>query len=114
MKKANSSKSRKVREATAKYRVDVGKEADMTLLEQIQKHLLKLPPEKQREVLDFVAFLQLRPSKLPDAATDVRRGNRIKELLTQTAKMKVFSDITDVVDWQRKTRKDRSLPGRAA
>jgi len=32
----------------------------MTLLEQIQKQLRQLPPEKQGEVLDFVTFLQLR------------------------------------------------------
>jgi Protein of unknown function (DUF2281) len=30
----------------------------MTLLEQIEKQLNTLPPEKQREVLDFIAFLQ--------------------------------------------------------
>jgi Protein of unknown function (DUF2281) len=30
----------------------------MTLLEQIQQQLRNLPPEKQREVLDFVTFLQ--------------------------------------------------------
>jgi hypothetical protein len=32
----------------------------MTLLEQIQQQLRNLPPEKQREVLDFVTFLQQR------------------------------------------------------
>jgi len=32
----------------------------MTLLEQIEKQLSGLPPEKQREVLDFIAFLQQR------------------------------------------------------
>ncbi len=30
----------------------------MTQMEQIQDQLLELPPEKQREVLDFVAFLR--------------------------------------------------------
>ena len=34
----------------------------MTLLEQIQKQLKQLPPEKQNEVLDFVNFLQQRSS----------------------------------------------------
>ncbi len=34
----------------------------MTLLEQIQQELRKLPPEKQHEVLDFVTFLQRRIS----------------------------------------------------
>jgi hypothetical protein len=33
----------------------------MTLMEQIQKQIRQLPPESQREVLDFVTFLQLRP-----------------------------------------------------
>ncbi len=32
----------------------------MTLLEQIEKQLNALPPEKQIEVLDFIAFLQKR------------------------------------------------------
>lgn len=32
----------------------------MTLLEQIEKQLSKLPPEKQSEVLDFINFLQGR------------------------------------------------------
>jgi len=30
----------------------------MTLVEQIQKYVKKLPPEKQSEVLNFAAFLQ--------------------------------------------------------
>ena len=32
----------------------------MTLLEQFEKQLSALPPEKQNEVLDFIAFLQQR------------------------------------------------------
>lgn len=32
----------------------------MTLVEQIQQQLSTLPPEKQSEVLDFIAFLQQR------------------------------------------------------
>ncbi|MDQ3004321.1 MAG: DUF2281 domain-containing protein [Chloroflexota bacterium] len=34
----------------------------MTLLEQIEKQLNALPPEKQSEVLDFISFLQQRLS----------------------------------------------------
>jgi hypothetical protein len=34
----------------------------MTLLDQIQRQLRQLPPEKQREVLDFVTFLQVQTS----------------------------------------------------
>ncbi|MHB8777352.1 MAG: DUF2281 domain-containing protein [Anaerolineales bacterium] len=32
----------------------------MTLLEQIQKEIMLLPPEKQGEALDFIIFLQQR------------------------------------------------------
>ena len=32
----------------------------MTLMEQIENQLRKLPPEKQSEVLDFVTFIQQR------------------------------------------------------
>jgi len=112
MKKVNSPKSRKVNDATAKYRVR--KESGMTLMEQIQIRLSKLSPEKQREVLDFIAFLQYHSLKLPEPTTDVKRGKRIKDLLIQLGTMKAFSDITDPVAWQRNTRKDRPLPGRAA
>lgn len=114
MKKINSSKSRKVRETTVKYRVDVRKEADMTLVEQIQNRLSKLSLDKQREVLDFVAFLQSHSLKLSEPTTNVKRGKRIKELLNQLGTMKVFSDIADPVAWQRNTRKDRPLSGRTA
>ena len=114
MKKANPSRSRKVREMKTKYRVGVRKESDMTLLEQIQERLLQLSPEKQREVLDFVAFLQLHSRQMPEPAIDAKRGKRIKALLTELARMKVFSEITDPVAWQRNSRKDRPLPGRAA
>ncbi len=36
----------------------------MTLLEQIEEQLSALPPEKQSEVLDFIAFLQQRANAL--------------------------------------------------
>ena len=116
MKKTNSSKPRKVQETKTEYRVRAGKESGVTLIEQIQKRVQKLSPDKQREVLDFVAFLQFHSPRLPEPATDVdvKRGKRIKDLLTQLARTKVFSDITDPVAWQRNTREDRSLPGRAA
>ena len=39
----------------------------MTLLEQIEKQLSLLPPDKQEEVLDFIAFLQQKSGVLPPA-----------------------------------------------
>lgn len=74
MKKLSSSKPRKIRETKAEYHVRVAKESGMTLIEQIQKRVLKLSPDKQREVLDFVAFLQLRSTKPSVPATDAKRS----------------------------------------
>ncbi len=37
----------------------------MTLLEQIQKEIQLLPPEKQSEALDFILFLQRQGSVKP-------------------------------------------------
>ncbi|MDL1911617.1 DUF2281 domain-containing protein [Chloroflexi bacterium CFX6] len=37
----------------------------MTLLEQIEKQLSLLPPDKQEEVMDFIAFLQQKSGVLP-------------------------------------------------
>jgi hypothetical protein len=36
----------------------------------------------------------------------------LKKSLEKLAKMKVFADIKDPVEWQRQIRKDRPLPGR--
>jgi len=38
----------------------------------------------------------------------------LKKSLEKLARMKVFADITDPVEWQKQIRKDRPLPGRAA
>lgn len=84
----------------------------MTLMEQIQKQIRQLPPESQREVLDFVTFLQLRPRQQLTRVSEVDHQQRIKKSLTQLARMKIFSDIADPVEWQRQIRKDRLLPGR--
>ena len=85
----------------------------MTLLEQIEQQLSTLPPEKQNEVLDFIVFLRARSQKSTTAVSDKERGKRIKASFQQLAKMKAFSEIADPVQWQRETRRDRSLPGRA-
>jgi hypothetical protein len=86
----------------------------MTLMEEIEVQLNRLPPEKQSEVLDFITFLQGRVRSAPPVSVEVERGKRIKAALLKLADLKVFSDIKDPVEWQRQIRKDRNLPGRAA
>jgi hypothetical protein len=83
----------------------------MTILEQIQHHLLQLPPDKQGEVLDFVVFLQQRHAdRQSQVAIDQRQA--LQESLERLAKLRVFADIVDPSAWQREIRQDRSLPGR--
>ena len=86
----------------------------MTLMEQIQKQIGQLPPESQREVLDFAAFLKERVRSAPPVSVEAERGKRIKAAFLKLAELKVFADIKDPVEWQRQIRKDRPLPGREA
>lgn len=88
----------------------------MTLMEQIEKQIRQLPPESQREVLDFAMFLQERARSSPPvpAGAKAERGKRIKAAFLKLAELKVFADIKDPVEWQRQIRKDRPLPGREA
>jgi len=59
----------------------------MTLLEQIEKQLSTLPPEKQSEVLDFIAFLQQRANALQPAL-----------IIAETA---LLSEAALAEDWMR-------------
>ena len=86
----------------------------MTLLEQIEKQLSALPPEKQIEALDFITFLQQQAQSVRTATAEQERGKRIKAALQTLAELGTFADITDPVEWQRQIRKDRPLPGREA
>ena len=66
----------------------------MTLQEQIQKQIAKLPPEKQNEVMDFISFLQQqspmrasrkRQSLKKHPAFGSWRGRKINALAYQSA-----------------------------
>ena len=59
----------------------------MTLLEQIEKQLSTLPPEKQSEVLDFIEFLQQRANALQPAL-----------IIAETA---LLSEAALAEDWMR-------------
>lgn len=86
----------------------------MTLMEQIQKQIRQLPPESQREVLDFAIFLQERVRSALPSSVKAERGKRIKDAFLRLAELKVFADIKDPLEWQKQIRKDRPLPGREA
>lgn len=68
----------------------------MTLLEQIEKQLSALPPEKQSEVLDFIAFLQQRVS----ASQHVKRSSLKKHAAFGSWKNRKI----DAIKYQQNTR----------
>ena len=84
----------------------------MAIIELIQKNAAQLPPEKQMEVLDFIAFLRQcqHPARKPASSTE--RTQAIKKSLKTLADMRVFADIHDPVEWQRGLRQELPLPGR--
>lgn len=85
----------------------------MALIEQIQKDIAALTPDKQKEVIDFILFLRKRQqSEMTSPASDEKRAQGIKKSLQKLAKMRLFADIDCPVDWQRNLRQDRPLPGR--
>lgn len=86
----------------------------MTLLEEIQLRLKRLLPAQQKDVLDFINFLQERIHSPLPVSTEAERGKRIKNAFLKLAELKVFADIQSPVEWQRQIRKDRQLPGREA
>ena len=128
MKKTPASKPRRIAEMSAEYKVDPkkakpnrlasrlkdGQETQMTLVEQIQKQISQLPPDKQSEVLDFVTFLQQQAINAQSASAEAERRKRLKKAFATLAELGTFADITDPVEWQRQIRKDRPLPGREA
>jgi hypothetical protein len=81
----------------------------MTHIEQIQQHLLQLPPEKQSEVLDFVVFLHQR-MPYPQRRAEARQA--LQSSLERLAGLGVFADVPDPRAWQQQIRQDRPLPGR--
>lgn len=84
----------------------------MTIFEQIQKNSAQLPPDKQIEVLDFISFLLQQTQPVAESESRKERAKGIKKSLDNLARMRVFADISDPVEWQRSLRKDRPLPGR--
>jgi hypothetical protein len=82
--------------------------------QQILEDVESLPEQFQTEALDFVQFLKQKISK-KDKITSVERtnGSDIAQLMSKIAERgNAFSDIEDPVEWQRKVRQDRPLPGR--
>jgi len=49
----------------------------MTLIEQIENQARQLPPEKQKEALDFISFLQQRISH--PASNQAERQERLRK-----------------------------------
>jgi len=78
----------------------------------IAEHTQHLEPAEQKEVLDFILFLEQRTIKLTPSPGEEAREQRLAEALQQLQAANPFKDITDPIAWQREIRQDRPLPGR--
>ncbi len=75
----------------------------MTILRIVQD-INSLPPEAQKQVADFVAFLQERYASVP--AKKSRRAKLTKEPFIGMWKGR--SDMKDSVEWVRQVRREQS------
>ncbi len=83
------------------------------ITQQILEKVECLPEQLQIEALNFVEFLKNKVNKKElSAQSEEPNGTRLAQLMEQAASKNLFSAIHDPVAWQRKTRKDRPLPGR--
>lgn len=85
-----------------------------TISQQILKDVESLPEQFQVEALDFVQFLKQKITKKEKITqAEVANGVDIAQLMSNIAERgSAFNDIADPVEWQRKVRQDRPLPGR--
>jgi hypothetical protein len=81
-------------------------------LENLLKKADRLTPD-ERLLLASRLIESVRQRDLSSPAVKSQRAE-LKKSLEKLAKMKVFADIKDPVEWQRQIRKDRPLPGREA
>ena len=81
-------------------------------LENLLKKADRLTPA-ERLLMASRLIESVRQRDLSSHALKSQRAE-LKNSFEKLAKMKVFADITDPVEWQRQIRKDRPLPGRAA
>jgi len=86
----------------------------VSLAEFISEHVSSLPPERQKESLDFVMFLEQRhEATVAGAGGDAEaQRRRVATALDALRGSGVFADIANPVAWQRDIRKDRPLPAR--
>lgn len=144
MKKTSASKPRKTAEMPTQYKVDrkkakpnrfanhtkysspaveldsakgrrpikKGKAMAVQKLENLLKEADRLTPA-ERLLLASRLIESVRQRELSSPAAKSQRAE-LKKSLEKLARMKVFADITNPVEWQRQIRKDRPLPGRAA
>ena len=84
----------------------------METLENLMEKAGSLSPA-ERLLLASRLIDSVRQRDLSDSFQKSQR-DALKKSLGRLAKMKVFADIKDPVEWQRQIRKDRPLPGRGA
>ncbi|MBF0428692.1 MAG: hypothetical protein HQL94_07180 [Magnetococcales bacterium] len=86
----------------------------MNTLENITKHVVRLPEALQVELLHYALFLEQRIAKAGQTAEmpPEERQRLFAESLDAAAHLNPFWEISNPVVWQQEIRRDRPLPGR--
>jgi hypothetical protein len=92
----------------------------MSTIDEIVAHAQRLPEDLRVETLRFIEFLETKSiAQNKGAGTPIsadedktERGRRVAAILKELADLGTFSNVKDPVQWQRRIREDRPLPGR--
>ncbi len=84
-----------------------------TITQQIFDDVGSLPPDMQKETLDFVKFLKAKlPNSRLQSTAQETSGTKLARLMEEASTKHLFAHIKDPAAWEREIRKDRPLPGR--
>lgn len=69
----------------------------MALIDEINKKISKLPPDKRSTILDFISSIEQRQQVLAKTKPIAERTKRMKKTMKNLANMRFFADIADPV-----------------
>lgn len=86
----------------------------MNTLENINRHVARLPEALRVELLHYALFLEQRIAAEGQTTETPpeERQRLLAESLDAASRLNPFREIPDPVAWQRQIRRDRPLPGR--
>lgn len=84
----------------------------LSLLEQIENEVKKLPLSAQVELLHYAVYLLEKNKEKPVLVSAEEKRAAFAAALENACAINPFAAIADPVAWQKELREDRRLPGR--